>query len=163
MKIYWPANTVPNGVESISVIDWPINTFPKCIRVLCGRLNNNNILRIKKIFSFYKYSHDCTCVLSSPRARRPPATASSSCARADEDDVRCMRRGHHKLGGCDALLGSTGFSHGNYAGFFLPTGRVKPPASGSGLPVRFTGNRSNLNLNSNSPLVRLAAGLPGGL
>jgi hypothetical protein len=121
MKIYWPANTVPNGVESISVIDWPINTFSKCIRVLCGRLNNNNILRIKKIFSFYKYSHDCTCVLSSPRARRPPATASSSCARADEDDVRCMRRGHHKLGGCDALLGSTGFSHGNYV---VPGGRV---------------------------------------
>jgi len=50
MKIYWPANTVPNGVESISVIDWPINTFPKCIRVLCGRLNNNNILRIKNYF-----------------------------------------------------------------------------------------------------------------
>jgi hypothetical protein len=46
-------------------------------------------------------------------------------------------------------------------GFFLPTGRLKPPASGSGLPVRFAGNRSNLNLNSNSPSVWFETGLPG--
>jgi hypothetical protein len=58
-----------------------------------------------------------------------------------------------------AILGKSAYGQG----FFLPTGHPKPLASGSGLPVRFTGNRSNLNLNSNAPSVRFVTGLPGGL
>jgi hypothetical protein len=49
-------------------------------------------------------------------------------------------------------------------GFFIPTDRIEPARSGTGLPVRFgrepAGNRTNSNLNSNHVVQSGPTGIP---